>query len=100
MSRIGDIADTYYLPLKGFDASISRHSFDTYVGDPTTEGDFWQYNAIKLAVLNGSVNHIESSSSARRQRGERVAGAALTTLIEKYGFTRDQLFISTKQGFL
>jgi len=29
-----------------------------------------------------------------------VAGAVLKTLIEKYDFSRYQLFISTKQGFL
>ena len=90
----------YFRPLKGVDTDLSRLSFSTIMGDSTIEDDFWQYNAIKLAVLHGGLNHLESSSSTRKQRGERVLGAAIKTLIEKYGYSRDEFFITTKQGFL
>ena len=51
-------------------------------------------------MLSGKINHIETNYSSRYQRAERVAGAAIMTLIEKYGIEREELFISTKQGFM
>lgn len=62
--------------------------------------DFDQYNAMKIAILNGGINHIETGHSHRKQRSERVIGALLRTLIEKYGFKREEFFISSKQGFI
>ncbi len=50
--------------------------------------------------MSGGVNMIDTAHQFRRQRAERLTGVVLRTLIEKYGFSRDEFFINTKQGFL
>jgi aryl-alcohol dehydrogenase-like predicted oxidoreductase len=59
---------------------VSRFSASTLGGFDTVYDDFNQYNALKLAVLDGGVNHIETSHMHRKQRSERVVGAVLQTL--------------------
>ena len=59
-----------------------------------------QYNALKYAVLSGGVNHIDTGHTFRRHRAEFTVATALTTLFQKYGLTRDEVFINTKQGFV
>jgi diketogulonate reductase-like aldo/keto reductase len=59
-----------------------------------------QYNSYKLALLDGGINHVETNHMHRNQRSERVIGAVLQTLIEKYGYKREEFFITTKQGFI
>lgn len=51
-------------------------------------------------MLEGGINHLETSTNHRKLRGERVVGAALHTLIEKYGYKREQFFITSRQGFI
>lgn len=50
--------------------------------------------------MTGGVNHIDTCSSWRNQRSERVVGMAIRALIEKYGFERNEFFVNVKQGFL
>jgi len=35
------------------------------------------YNALKLSILDGGINRIETSHMHRKQRAERVVGAVL-----------------------
>jgi aryl-alcohol dehydrogenase-like predicted oxidoreductase len=44
-------------------------------------------------VLDTAINY-------RCQKAERSIGAALKTLTRKYGQQRDELFISTKNGYI
>lgn len=50
--------------------------------------------------MGGAMNVIESSYDSRQMRSDRVVGAAIMALIEKYGFKREELFIINKHGFL
>ena len=52
-------------------------------GDDIT--DFDVYNAVKLLVLSGGVNVIDTAINYRCQKAERSIGAALNTLFNKYG---------------
>lgn len=79
---------------------LSRFSACSAGGEDYTKDDFYQYNAFKLALLDCGINHIETNHMHRNQRSERVIGAVLQTLIEKYGFKREEFFITTKQGFI
>lgn len=78
---------------------LSKNSFSMTIGDPNELNDFYQYNALKNAVICGGVNRLEGSYHGRNQRGERVIGAALHTLIQKYGFSRDEFFLVSRQGY-
>jgi aryl-alcohol dehydrogenase-like predicted oxidoreductase len=46
------------------------------------------------------VNVIDSAANYRYQRSERSIGAALKTLTAEHGFTREELVICTKGGYL
>lgn len=48
--------------------------------------------------MSGGVNHIDTAVQFRNQLSERVTGSVLNTLVQKYGFSREEFFISSKQG--
>lgn len=74
--------------------------YNTSHGSSDPEDDLLQYNALKYAVLSGGVNHIDTGHQYRRHRSEFVVGLALRTLIEKFGLKREEVFITSKQGFV
>lgn len=51
-------------------------------------------------MSSGCVNFIDTSINFRYQKSERVVGAALAYLREYKQISRDELFISTKGGFI
>jgi aryl-alcohol dehydrogenase-like predicted oxidoreductase len=79
---------------------LSTVGLGTYIGAPDDQTDFDVYNAVKLMVMSGGVNIIDTAINYRCQKAERTLGAALKTLNRKYGVQRDELFISTKNGYI
>ena len=79
---------------------LSTVGLGTYIGAPDDQTDFDVYNAVKLMVMSGGVNVIDTAINYRCQKAERTLGAALKTLNRKYGVQRDELFISTKNGYI
>lgn len=78
---------------------ISKLAMGTNGYHISQQGDFLQYVGLKHALMSGGINHIDTASHFRDQSSERVVGKVLRTLNEKYGFNRDQFFISSKQGY-
>ncbi len=78
---------------------LSSVGIGTYLGEMDEETDQNLLNAIKQAVLNG-VNVIDTAINYRGQRSERVIGAALLDLIQNHAVKREEIFISTKGGFI
>ena len=70
------------------------------MGDPDHHTDFKMYDSIKQSVLSGAVNHIDTAPNYRYMKSERVVGKAVTTLHSKYDIQRDNLFITTKAGYV
>ncbi len=58
------------------------------------------FNAIVDSVKTGGVNVIDTAINYRYMKSERVVGAALRFLIEKEKYSREELFISTKGGYI
>ena len=79
---------------------LSTVGLGTYLGLPDDVTDFDVYNAAKLLVLSGGTNVIDTAINYRCQKAERTIGAALRTLVEKHAIGRDELFISTKNGYV
>ena len=79
---------------------LSSLGMGTYVGDPDDYTDYLMYDAIKTSVLSGGINHIDTAPNYRYTKSERTVGRILTTLDNKYGITRDQLFIASKGGYV
>ena len=79
---------------------VSTLGIGTYIGEPDDFTDFDMYDAIKQSVLSGGINHIDTAPNFRYMQSEKTVGKALTTLESKYGISRDQLFVTTKAGYI
>ena len=73
--------------------TISSIGLGTYLGAADDESDRAYTEAISLALKSG-VNVLDTAINYRLQRSERSIGAALG------GVNREEVFISTKAGFL
>ena len=87
-------------PCEAPGLKLSSLGVGTYMGDPDDYTDYLMYDGIKTSVLSGGINHIDTAPNYRYMKSERTVGKVLTTLETKYGITRDQLFVSSKVGFV
>jgi len=78
--------------------SLSSVGIGTYLGEPDAPTDKGYTDAIVAAVESG-VNVIDSAINYRFQRSERSVGAAVADLMKR-GYSREELLICTKGGFL
>ena len=81
------------------DLMFSSLGLGTYLGEPDKETDEESYRAGEQCILNG-VQVIDTAINYRAQRSERVIGNLLKDLIGKNQIARDEIFISTKGGFI
>jgi aryl-alcohol dehydrogenase-like predicted oxidoreductase len=77
---------------------LSSIGIGTYLGNADDETDARYTSAITRAVALGA-NVIDTAANYRFQRSERAIGKALRRLTER-GFTRDEIIICTKGGYL
>jgi len=80
------------------DLTLSSIGIGTYLGNWDAATDANYAEAITKFVESGG-NVIDTAANYRFQRSERSIGEALKNLSEK-GFGRDEIFISTKGGYL
>jgi aryl-alcohol dehydrogenase-like predicted oxidoreductase len=92
----GRAADGHFREVQGL--VLSSLGIGTYLGQPDERTDAAYTEAIVAAVESG-INVIDAAINYRFQRSERSIGAAIVQLEEK-GFTRDQLALCTKAGYL
>src|SRR6266576_2705970 len=81
------------------DLWLSSIGLGTYLGDADDETDARYTAAVSRAVELGA-NVIDTAANYRFQRSERAIGKALHGLTEAKGFSRDEIFICTKGGYL
>lgn len=77
---------------------LSSIGIGTYLGEPDARTDQAYTDAVVAAVESGA-NVIDSAINYRFQRSERSVGAALAELARR-GFTREEILVCTKGGFL
>lgn len=94
--RFREVADDHFRQTQ--DLWLSSIGVGTYLGDADDETDARYAEAIVRAVELGA-NVIDTAANYRFQRSERSIGVALRELGER-GFTRDELVICTKGGYL
>ncbi len=80
------------------EVTLSSIGIGTYLGgcDAPTDAAYTQAVA---AAVRGGVNVVDSAINYRMQRSERAIGAALKLLLAE-GFSREELVICTKGGYL
>ena len=81
------------------DLTLSNIGIGTYLGNQDLETDRQQKNAIKQSILQG-INVIDTAINYRAQKSERTVGKAISELIEDERIARDQVFVSTKNGYV
>ncbi len=95
-TRFPNAAEGHFRATQGY--ALSSIGIGTYLGnwDEATD-DAYAEAIVRFVELGGNV--IDTAANYRFQRSERNIAKALKTLAEK-GIGRDELFISTKAGFL
>ena len=94
--RFADAADGHFRAAQGL--TLSSIGIGTYLGNWDAATDASYADAITKFVGSGG-NVIDTAANYRFQRSERAIGQALRDLAEK-GFGRDEIFVSTKGGYL
>ena len=89
-------ADGHFREVHGL--VLSSLGIGTYLGQPDERTDAAYAAAVVSAVENG-INVADAAINYRFQRSERSIGAALVQL-EAKGYSRDQLILCTKAGYL
>ena len=78
---------------------LSSLGIGTYLGNPDEDTDNRYKESVVRAVQLGA-NVIDTAANYRFQRSERSIGVALQELTGEQGFSRDELVICTKGGYL
>lgn len=78
---------------------MSSIGIGTYLGNADAETDTRYTAAIEQAV-RGGLNVIDTAANYRFQRSERSIGEALHVLTAEGGFSRDEIMLCTKGGYL
>ena len=87
--------------FRSFDnLNLSSLGMGTYLGQITPEEDRDLENAIYESVKSGAMNVIDTAINYRSMKSEKNIGKAMKRLIEDGIISRDQVFISTKNGYI
>jgi aryl-alcohol dehydrogenase-like predicted oxidoreductase len=87
--------------FKSFDGlHLSSIGMGTYLGQPTQEDDLAVENAVYQSVKSGAVNVIDTAINYRAMKSEKSIGRAFMRLAKDGVISRDQVFISTKNGYV
>jgi len=79
--------------------TLSNVGVGTYLGNPDVETDYIVQDAIKKSILGG-INVIDSAINYRAQKAERSVGNAISQLIDNDDISREEIFVSTKNGYV
>ena len=79
--------------------TLSNVGIGTYLGDADDKTDEIVKNAIKQSIQSG-INVIDTAINYRAQKAERSVGNAISELIQEEKISREQIFVSTKNGYV
>jgi len=80
--------------------NLSSLGMGTYLGDATDYEDEAIENAIYESIKSGAMNVIDTAINYRAMKSEKSIGRALMRLIRDRIISREQIFISTKNGYI
>lgn len=84
---------------KNQNLTLSNVGMGTYLGNPDGQTDLLVIDAVKKSILGG-INVIDTAINYRAQKAERSVGRAISELTSEGKITRDQVFVSTKNGYV
>ena len=87
--------------FKSFDnLHLSSLGMGTYLGQLSEEDDQAVENAVYQSVRSGAVNVIDTAINYRAMKSEKSIGKGLLRLVNDGIISRDQVFVSTKNGYI
>ena len=87
--------------FRSFDGlHLSSIGMGTYLGEPTSEDDDLVENAVYESVKSGCINVIDTAINYRLMKSEKSIGRAIDRLVKDNIISRNQIFISTKNGYI
>ena len=92
------IANSHFRPFNNL--NFSSLGIGTYLGRITAEDDMDLENAIYHSLKSGAMNVIDTAINYRSMKSEKNIGHAIRRLIDDKIISRDQVFISTKNGYI
>lgn len=95
-----EVHKDHFRQIYDSDIIVSSMGLGSYMGAPDDINDFYIYNAVKTCILSGAINIIDTAINYRYMKSEKVIGKALNALSKKYGINREELFISSKMGYV
>ena len=95
--RQSKVAKNHFRNFAGL--TLSSVGVGTYLGNPDNLTDNLVQDAIKTSVTSG-INVIDTAINYRAQKAERSVGKAISELVESGNVKREELFISTKNGYV
>ena len=79
---------------------FSSIGLGTYLGNLNNKDDTDMQNAIYESVKSGAINVIDTAINYRAMKSEKSIGKAISKLINDDIISRDEIFISTKNGYI
>ena len=79
--------------------SLSNVGVGTYLGNPDETTDELVKTAVKESIISG-INVIDTAINYRAQKAERSVGKAVLELINEGKINRNQIFVSSKNGYV
>lgn len=79
---------------------FSSIGMGTYLGQTTDKDDRNMEEAVYASIKSGAMNVVDTAINYRAMKSEKSIGRALSRLINDGVVSRDQIFISTKNGYV
>jgi aryl-alcohol dehydrogenase-like predicted oxidoreductase len=79
---------------------LSSIGMGTYLGDLTQGDDTAVENAVYQSIISGAINVIDTAINYRSMKSEKSIGRALLRLANDNKMKRDEVFVSTKNGYI
>jgi aryl-alcohol dehydrogenase-like predicted oxidoreductase len=79
---------------------LSSLGMGTYLGQVSKEDDQAVENAVYQSVRSGAINVIDTAINYRAMKSEKSIGRALLRLVNDGVISRDEVFVSTKNGYI
>lgn len=95
----GAVAEGHFRRAPG-ELRLSSIGLGTYIGRPDGATDLAVEEAARISLASGRVNVLDTAINYRYQRAERSLGRAVARLVESGRLARDEVFVSTKAGYL
>lgn len=95
--RHSDVVRNHFRQFYGL--TLSSIGIGTYLGNPDDATDKLVVEAVKKSITSG-INIIDTAINYRSQKAERSVGKAIAELIESGDVKREEIFVSTKNGYV